>query len=144
MTLWANFYNVIISSELVLAPSAHFRFFCLFVYFLKTEIMFLRFGLPYVHMHVSSKNGHRKKRIFSKCSLKQTYLKTQAYRFRGWSHTDLIQDMPCNFFDRISFVLVFFCGRVKTMKIRYVWTRTFSANEEKYPDMCGWGFSLSK
>ena len=58
-------------------------FFCLFVYFLKTEIMFLRFGLPYVHMHVSSKNGHRKKRIFSKCSLKQTYLKTQAYRFRG-------------------------------------------------------------
>ena len=26
------------------------------------------------------------------------------------------------------------------MKIRYVWTRTFSTNEEKYPDMCGWGF----
>ena len=41
--------------------------------------------------------------------------------------------MPCKrcYINRISIIKAFWCGRVKTIRIRYVWTRTFSKTEKK-------------
>ena len=39
--------------------------------------------------------------------------------------------------------LKFWCGREKTIRMRYVWTRIISKTDvlrfQKYPDTCGWG-----
>ena len=48
---------------------------------------------------------------------------------------------------RISIGLAFSCGRVKTIRVPYVWTRIFFENGEKnlrfqkYPGACGQGLS---
>ena len=48
-----------------------------------------------------------------------------------FAHTK--QRMTCEGHYRISIVLAFSCGRDKTIRMKYVWTRTFFENGKHFP-----------
>lgn len=59
----------------------------------------------------------------------QVYRRKRSFLNNMMSY--IVQRMPCKGFYCISIVLAFQCGRAKTIRISYVWTRMFLENREK-------------
>ena len=80
---------------------------------------------------------------FRKRFLEWRFLKTLPSRRRvdgqKWVFWNTMMSKIISF----SIVLTFWCGRAKTIRMRYVWTRIISKTDvlrfQKYPDTCGWG-----
>ena len=101
------------------------------------DIFFLRFSFA-----STPKQRFRapKTQVFENGPQKGVCLKTLAYRFRvrgrkrrflNTMMSYIIQRKPCKRCYRIFTVLAFSCGRAKTIRIRYVRTRTFFRKRRK-------------
>ena len=115
------------------APSTRIRF-CL-----KTEIF--SFGLSYAHTCLVKTVTEYAS--FRKRSLEWRFLKTLPSRLRVDGQKRVLSNTMMSKIISFSIVLTFWCGRAKTIRMLYVWTRIISKTDflrfQKYPDTCGWG-----
>ena len=114
------------------APSTRIRF-CL-----KTEIF--SFGLSYAHTCLVKTVTEYAS--FRKRSLEWRFLKTLPSRLLVGGQKRVFPNMMMSKIISFPIVLTFWCGRAKTIRMRYVWTRFISKTDvlrfQKYPDTCGW------
>ena len=115
------------------APSKCIRF-CL-----KTDIF--SSGLAY-HPH-GKKKTVTENASFRKRSLEWRFLRTLPSRLRVDEQKRVFSNRMMSKIISFSFVSMFWCGRAKTIRMRYVWTRIISKTDvlrfQKYPDTCEWG-----